>query len=261
MNLPYVQISSLPRSNITVVRNEPSKEEIFEVEVPIINDSEIPPGDIIPIEDLNPLDFTEVNQGDHDNLALKLSQLPKISVQRESKKVLKKNIVKPKKSTEIVSKLHQLSNISFSRETKDSVHDEPKNEPKNESKNELNFYNNEEETNNEIEVDIENINNQNDDSMIHESFETLDNVENEDLDLAEDKEFVKQKRKLILKRLESEIRFNESKIATQKKIEQIQDANLQLIKLKTQYYKKLKSKAKRNRVNVHQFKISTNRSF
>ena len=252
MNLAYVQISSLPRSNITVVKNDTTKEEIFEVEVPIINDSEIPPGDIIPIHDLNPLDFTEVNQGDQDNLALKLSQLPKISVQRESKKVPKKNIVKPKKSTEIVSRLHQLSNISFSRENKDRGQDEAKNEGE--------ICSNVEETN-EVEVDIENIDNENDDTMIHEAFEPLDNTGKEDIDLAEDKEFIKQKRKLILKRLESEIRFNESKIATQKKMEKIQDANLQLIKLKSQYYKKLKSKAKRSRINSNRFRISANKSF
>ena len=248
-------MSPLPRSNITVVRNETAKEEIFEVEVPIVNDSEIPPGDIIPIHELNPLEFTEVNQDDKNNLALKLSQLPKISIQRDSKKVLsKKNVVKPKKNTEIVSRLHQLSNISFSREPKENGHDEAKNDE--------NVYNNEEETN-QIEVDIETIDNENDDSMIHESIEPVEssmNTENEDNDLAEEKEFVRQKRKLILKRLETEIRFNESKIATQKKIEQIQDANLHLIKLKTQFYKKLKNKPKRNRLNINRFQISANKT-
>ena len=58
--------------------------------------------------------------------------------------------------------------------------------------------------------------------------------ENQDLDLCDRKVFLAMKRKLILKRIESEIKVNEAQIRIHQKTEAVQDAILKNELLKTQ---------------------------
>ena len=63
----------------------------------------------------------------------------------------------------------------------------------------------------------------------------IENLENKDLDLSSRKTFLAMKRKLILKRIESEIKVNEAQISIHQKTEEVQDAILknELLKMQT----------------------------
>ena len=63
----------------------------------------------------------------------------------------------------------------------------------------------------------------------------IENLENKDLDLSSRKTFLAMKRKLILKRIESEIKVNEAQIRIHQKTEEVQDAILknELLKMQT----------------------------
>ena len=63
----------------------------------------------------------------------------------------------------------------------------------------------------------------------------IEDLENQDLDLSNRKVFLAMKRKLILKRIESEIKVNEAQISIHQKTEEVQDAILknELLKMQT----------------------------